>query len=87
VRGIHTADVTELGKIVAGAFAHPDEAGNGEYLSLVGDFMSFNEIFDTLNRQGHKFSFKQLPNEVFANFFPGPPRRQRCLATSRFTLI
>ena len=25
----------------AGAFAHPDEAGNGEYLPLVGDFMSF----------------------------------------------
>ena len=57
----------ELGNIVAGAFAHPDEAGNGEYLPLVGDFMSFNEIIDTLNRQGHKFSFKQVPKEVFAD--------------------
>jgi hypothetical protein len=56
---------------VAEAFAHPDEAGNGEYLPLVGDFMSFNEIVDTLNRQGHKFSFKQVPSEVFATFFPG----------------
>src|SRR6266567_2551029 len=55
----------------AGAFAHPDEAGHGEYLPLVGDFMSFNEIVDTLNRQGHKFSFKQVPKEVFAGFFPG----------------
>jgi NmrA-like family len=71
VRGIHMGDITELGNIVAGAFAHPDEAGNGEYLALVGDFMSFNEIVDTLNRQGHKFSFKQVPKDVFATFFPG----------------
>jgi hypothetical protein len=33
--------------------------------------MSFNEIIDTLNRQGHEFSFKQAPKEVFATFFPG----------------
>ena len=71
VRGIHMGDITELGAIVAGAFAHPDEAGNGEYLPLVGDFMSFNEIIDTLNRQGHDFSFKQVPKEVFAASFPG----------------
>jgi hypothetical protein len=64
-------DIRELGNIVAGAFAHPDEAGNGEYLPLVGDFMSFNEIVDTLNRQGHEFSFKQVPTEVFAASFPG----------------
>jgi hypothetical protein len=56
---------------VAGAFAHPDEAGNGEYLPLVGDFMSFNEIVDTVNRQGHEFSFKRVPSEVFASLFPG----------------
>ena len=71
VRCIHMGDITELGNIVAGAFAHPDQAGNGEYLPLVGDFMSFNEILDTLNRQGHKLSFKQVPKEVFAGFFPG----------------
>ena len=71
VRGIHMGDIRELGNIVAGAFAHPDQAGNGEYLPLVGDFMSFNEIVDTLNRQGHEFSFKQVPKEVFATLFPG----------------
>src|SRR6266851_6473410 len=71
VRCIHMGDITELGNIVAGAFAHPDEAGNGEYLPLVGDFMSFNEILDTLNRQGHKLSFKQVPKEMFATLFPG----------------
>ncbi len=71
VRSIHMGDITELGNIVAGAFAHPDQSGHGEYLPLVGDFMSFNEIIDTLNRQGHNFSFHQVPKEVFASFFPG----------------
>jgi uncharacterized protein YbjT (DUF2867 family) len=71
VRCIHMGDISELGDIVAGAFARPDEAGNGEYLPLVGDFMSFNEIVDTLNRQGHNFSFTQVPIDVFATLFPG----------------
>jgi uncharacterized protein YbjT (DUF2867 family) len=71
LRCIHMGDVRELGNIVAGAFAHSDEAGNGEYLPLVGDFMSFHEIVDTLNRQGHRFTVKQVPKEVFATFFPG----------------
>ena len=71
VRCLHMGDIRELGNIVAGAFAHPDEAGNGEYLPLVGDFMNFNEIVETLNRQGHEFSFKQIPREVFAGLFPG----------------
>src|SRR6266581_3876504 len=70
-RCIHMGDVSELGNIVAGAFAHPDQAGDGEYLPLVGDFMSFNEIVETLNRQGHEFSFKQVPKELFATLFPG----------------
>ena len=70
-RVIHMGDIGEIGNIVAGAFAHPELAGHGEHLPLVGDFMSFNEILVTLNRQGHKFSFKQVPKEVFANFFPG----------------
>src|SRR5207248_9250834 len=51
VRCIHMGDIAELGNIVVGAFAHPGQAGNGEYLPLVGDFMSFNEIVETLNRQ------------------------------------
>jgi uncharacterized protein YbjT (DUF2867 family) len=71
VRCIHMGDIRELGAIVGGAFALPDQAGHGDNLPLVGDFMSFNEIIDTLNRQGHKFSFKQVPKEVFATFFPG----------------
>jgi hypothetical protein len=64
-------DIRELGTIVAGTFAHPDQAGHGEYVPLVGDFMSFNEIVETLNRQGHNFSFTQVPADVFATLFPG----------------
>jgi uncharacterized protein YbjT (DUF2867 family) len=71
VRGIHMGDINDLGDIVAGAFAHPDQAGKGAYLPLVGDFMSFNEIVDTLNRQGHQFSFTQVPKDAFATLFPG----------------
>jgi uncharacterized protein YbjT (DUF2867 family) len=71
VRCLHMGDIGELGSVVAGAFAHPDLAGHGEYLPLVGDFLSFNEIVDTLNRQGHRFSFKQVPTDVFAGLFPG----------------
>jgi uncharacterized protein YbjT (DUF2867 family) len=71
VRSIHMGDISELGDVVAGALTHPDQAGHGEHLPLVGDFVSFNEIIDTLNRQGHNHSFHQVPKEVFAGFFPG----------------
>jgi uncharacterized protein YbjT (DUF2867 family) len=71
VRSIHMGDISELGDVVAGAFAHPDQAGHGEYLPLVGDFVSFNEIIDALNQRGNNFSFHQVPKEVFAGFFPG----------------
>src|SRR6201988_4531800 len=71
LRVIHMGDIHELGNIVAGAFAHPDEAGHGQYLPLVGDFMSFHEIVETLNRQGHDFSYNRVPKETFAGAFPG----------------
>jgi hypothetical protein len=70
-RVIHMGDITELGRIVAGAFAQPHLAGHGEHLPLVGDFLSFNEILATLNRQGNAFTFKQVPREAFAGWFPG----------------
>lgn len=70
-RVIHMGDITELGRIVAGAFAQPELAGHGEHLPLVGDFLSFNEVIATVNRQGYKVSFKQVPKDVFAGWFPG----------------
>jgi uncharacterized protein YbjT (DUF2867 family) len=82
---IHMGDITELGDTVAGAFAHPDQAGHGEYLPLVGDFMSFNEIIGTLNRQGHNFSYNQVPKEVYAGLFAGAAEIAETLVTSRRT--
>ena len=79
-RVIHMGDITELGHIVAGAFAQPELAGHGEHLPLVGDFLSLNEIIATLNRQGHKFSFKQVPRELFASWFPGAKEVAEMLA-------
>jgi uncharacterized protein YbjT (DUF2867 family) len=70
-RVIHMGDISELGRVVAGAFAQPELGGHGEHLPLVGDFLSFNEILVTLKRQGHNFSFKQVPKELFAGWFPG----------------
>ena len=70
-RVIHMGDITELGQLVVGAFTQPELVGNGEYLPLVGDFLSFNEVIATLNRLGHSFSFKQVPQELFAGWVPG----------------
>src|ERR1700750_3312869 len=39
LRVIHMGNINELGYIVAGAFAQPHQAGHGQYLPLVGDFM------------------------------------------------
>jgi uncharacterized protein YbjT (DUF2867 family) len=79
-RVIHMGDITELGHIVVGAFAQPELAGHGEHLPLVGDFMSFNEVIAALNQQGHNFSFKQVPKEIFAGWFPGAKEIAEMLA-------
>jgi hypothetical protein len=86
-RVIHMGDITELGRIVVGAFARPELAGHGEYLALVGEFLSFNEIIAILNRPGNTFSFKQVPREVFAGWFPAPRASRRCSPTSKRTPI
>jgi len=70
-RGIHAGDITELGRIVAGALADPATAGEGQYLPLVGDLLSFQDIVATLNTQGHTLTVNPVPREVFATFFPG----------------
>ncbi|HGN2727619.1 TPA: NmrA/HSCARG family protein [Pseudomonas aeruginosa] len=70
-KAVHMGDITELGKIVAGVFSSPNAAPNGQYLPLVGDFLSFNEIINVLNMQGHKFTFTKVPADVYATFYPG----------------
>src|SRR5260370_31129767 len=58
VRCLHMGDIRDLGNIVAGAFARPDVAGNCEDLPLVVDFIGFNYVVGTANRQRHKCSFQ-----------------------------
>ncbi len=69
--GIAMGDIEELGRIVAGAFEKPERAGRGEYLPLVGDLLAFDDVVETLNRQGNAYSFKRIPREAFASLFPG----------------
>lgn len=88
VRCFHLGDIDELGNIVAGAFAHPDETGDGAYLPLVGDFMSFNDLVGALNQSGHQFSVTQVPREVYAGFFPGADALAETLAYyERYTYL
>jgi hypothetical protein len=53
-------------------------------ICFVGDFTSFNEIVDVLNRQGHNFSFTQAPPTSSPLSFLELRRSPRCLGTSKF---
>ncbi|WP_027855943.1 NmrA/HSCARG family protein [Marinobacterium jannaschii] len=70
-RSIHMADISQLGDAVAGAFKAPGIAGNGQYLPLVGDLLSFDDILSALAQQGKHYSYQEVPAEVFSSFFPG----------------
>src|SRR5205823_1577393 len=63
VRCIHMGDITELGNIVAGTFAHSDQPGHGVDLPLVGDFVRFTVGIDPLIRQRHNFAVTQAPKQ------------------------
>jgi len=70
-RVIHMGDINELGDVVAGAFANPEKVGAGQHLALAGDLVSWADLVETLNQQGHNVKFRSVPAEVFDNFFPG----------------
>lgn len=69
---VHVGDPTELGRLVARALEQPESFGHGQYLSQASETMSWQDLVDTLNTQGHRFAVKQVPNEVYDSFpFPG----------------
>ena len=68
---VHMGDISELGRVVAGAFLNPQIAGQGQHLPHVGEVQSYDDIVATLNKQGHALTFNSVPGKVFANFFPG----------------
>lgn len=68
---IDMGDINDLGKIVLGAFLQPEKVGNGKYLALSAGTMSFNDVVDILNKQGHHLTFKHVPPATFSSFFEG----------------
>ncbi len=68
---IHMADISDLGKVVAGAFLNPEKVGNGSYLPLAAELNSFNDVLEAFKTNGKEYSFNQVPAEVFSSFFEG----------------
>jgi hypothetical protein len=74
-RVVHAGSIQNLGGVVAGAFDNPDVVGDGAYVSSGAALMSFEDIVDTFNAQGHAVAAMQVPAEVFATFSSRAPRR------------
>lgn len=77
---IAMADIGELGRLVAGVFNHPEQAGHGLYLPHVGSTLSFNAIVKELKGQGKAVGFTQVPMGLFAGTFPGSHELAQMLA-------
>ncbi|MGI9578398.1 MAG: NmrA/HSCARG family protein [Microthrixaceae bacterium] len=70
-RTIHMGDINEYGNLVAGAFEQPSTAGQGQHLSFAGDLLSWNDIIDTLRRQGHDIAYTRMPDDIWDDMFDG----------------
>ena len=68
---IHVGDVSELGKLVARVFEQPDLVGQGQHLAAAAGMVSWTELIDTLNAQGHDLKYNRVPARAFDGFFPG----------------
>lgn len=77
---IHMADINDLGKVVAGAFLNPQKVGDGSYLSLATELISFNDVLAAFKENGKEFSFNQVPGDVFSGFFEGAGEITQMLA-------
>ena len=62
-RGVHMGDITEYGSVVAGALEQPQVVGGGEVLSFAGDLLSWQDVVETLRRQGHALDFVQASDD------------------------
>ncbi len=70
-RVVHAGSVAEVGGVVSGAFENPGLVGAGSYLAPTPGLMSFGDVIDTLNEQGHEVSYQEVPADLFRTFFPG----------------
>lgn len=71
IKGIHMADIDDLGLVVAGALKNPEKAGNGEYLSVAAELNSFNDIINAFKSLGHNYDYSEVPKEEFSKMFEG----------------
>jgi uncharacterized protein YbjT (DUF2867 family) len=68
---MHAGDVTEVGRVVAAAFAAGDKLPNGSYLAVCGGLYSWNDLVATLNAQRHELKVTRVvPPEAYDNFYP-----------------
>ena len=79
-RVIHMADISDLGKVVAGAFLNPEKVGNGSYLSLAADLNSFHDVLEAFKANRKEYTFNQVPAEVFSSSNEGAEAVAQLLA-------
>ncbi len=67
---IHMGSVADMGKLVAGVFANPEES-NGETLSMAAGRYSFADVVREYSAaSGEELGYQQVPQEVYATFYP-----------------
>jgi uncharacterized protein YbjT (DUF2867 family) len=64
-RGIHMGDIEQFGNVVVGAFENPEIVGSGEYLSLAGDLLSWDDVVAILREQGHDIAYEQTEEDPY----------------------
>ena len=79
-RVVHAGSIRDLGGVVAGAFENPAIVGDDAYLSSAAGLMSFGDIVETLNAQGHLVAAIEVPADIFATFFPGAEEMAQMMA-------
>jgi len=68
---IHMGAIHELGSLVAGAFARPEQSA-GRTLAMAAGRYSFAEAVEAYAAAtGEDLGFTRVPHEVFSGFFPG----------------
>ena len=63
--GMHMGDIEEFGNLVARMFDNPEKAGDGSYLSLAGDLLSWDDITSTLQAQDHNIGFVEATEDPY----------------------
>lgn len=70
-RAVHMGSIAELGRLVTGIFAHPEQA-RGQTLSMAAGRYSWSDVARAFGEvTGREHAFLQVPHAVFEGFFPG----------------